>query len=307
MTAVLATADPVLLEFAELVGAEDPVAVAGARTRWDLGGALVEGTRVIDAPAGIVDYKPEEMTITVRAGTTVADLDAALTEKAQRSALPDRGGTVGGALAVGESDHRALGRGLIRAAPLQIRYVSAEGRIITSGGPTVKNVSGFDLPRLMVGSLGTLGLLAEVILRTNPVPATSRWYSTTGIDPMAVLDTLLAPSCVLWDGTTTWVQIEGHAADVESEVRSLETIGAFAEADGPPDLPPHRWSVSPSEVKTLSMTGRSVAAVGLGLVFADEPQLPRPLEPAIAELHHSLKHNFDPTGRLNPGRDAGSR
>lgn len=306
MTAVLAPSDPVLLEFAELVGADDPVAVSGNRTRWELGGQLADGTRVVEAPSGIVDYQPAEMTVTVRAGTSVTDLNAALAEKGQRSGLPDRGGTVGGALAVGESDVRALGRGLIRAAPLQVRYVSAEGEVVTSGGPTVKNVSGFDLPRLMVGSLGTLGLLVEVILRTNPVPPTSRWYSAPAIDPADVLDTLLAPSCVLWDGSTTWVEIEGHAADVDAEARALETVGPFAETNGPPELPPHRWSVPPSKAQRLPTTGRSIAAVGLGLVFADEPAPTRPLDPPVAELHRRIKDNFDPTGRLNPGRDAGS-
>jgi len=306
MTAVLAPSDPVLLEFAELVGADDPVAVSGKRTRWELGGQLADGTRVVEAPSGIVDYQPAEMTVTVRAGTSVTELNAALAEKGQRSGLPDRGGTVGGALAVGESDVRALGRGLIRAAPLQVRYVSAEGEVVTSGGPTVKNVSGFDLPRLMVGSLGTLGLLAEVILRTNPVPPTARWYSCRDVDPTDVLDTLLAPSCVLWDGSTTWVEIEGHTADVDAEARALEIIGPFDESDGPPELPPHRWSVPPSQAQRLPTTGRSIVAIGLGLAFADEPAPTRPLDPPVAELHRRLKDNFDPTGRLNPGRDAGS-
>ena len=317
MTALLASTDPVLDDFAERVGTDDPVAVAGSRTRWTTGGELVEGTRVIEAPTGIVDYRPEEMTVAVRAGTTVAELDAALAERGQRSAVPDRGGTVGGALVVGENDVRALGRGLVRTAPLQVRYVSAEGRIITSGGPTVKNVSGYDLPRLMVGSLGTLGLLAEVILRTNPTPELSQWYVATEVDPRRVFDTVLAPSCVLWDGTTTWVELEGHAADVRREARALRARAAFAETDGPPQLPPHRWSLPPTPPSSPNFEGLAtsdvaepsnfVEVVGFGLRFADEPQPLRPLEPPVAELHRRIKQNFDPTGRLNPGRDAARR
>ena len=60
---------------------------------------------------------------------------------------------------------------------LQARYVSAAGEIVKAGGPTVKNVSGFDLCRLLVGSYGTLGFLGDVILRTRPLPATSQWCS----------------------------------------------------------------------------------------------------------------------------------
>jgi len=179
MTATLHVDDPTLLAFADEVGDTGPVAIEGERTRWELGGESTGEPRLLRAPAGIVDYKPEEMTVQVRAGTTVADLHAALAEKGQRSALPERCGTVGGALVVGENDIRALGRGRVRESLLQVRYVSAEGRIVSSGGPTVKNVSGFDLPRLMVGSLGTLGCVAEVILRTNPIPAESRWFHAT--------------------------------------------------------------------------------------------------------------------------------
>src|SRR4051812_7469403 len=104
------------------------------------------------------------MTVRVRVGTTVAELHEALRAHGQRSALPERGGTVGGAIAVGHNDLHVLGRGRVRDAVLQLRYVSADGRLITGGGTTVKNVSGFDLPRLMVGALGTLGVLAEAVL-----------------------------------------------------------------------------------------------------------------------------------------------
>lgn len=313
-TATLATSDPVLLAFAEEVGPSDAVAVAGAKTRWEVGGTPAAGVRIVSAPTGIVEYKPDEMTVTVRAGTSVAELHRVLAESGQRSALPDRGGTVGGALAVGENDIRALGRGLVRTTLLQIRYVSAEGRIISSGGPTVKNVSGFDLPRLMVGSLGTLGLLAEAIIRTNPIPATNRWLTATNVDPIAVQDVLLAPSAVLWDGTSTWVELEGHEPDVDAQRRTLAPLGNFTEVETgaealPVELPPHRWSLSPAEIQTLDpgATGPFVAAVGLGLVFASAPQPPRAVAPEVQAVADRLKQNFDPTGRLNPGRDAGGK
>ena len=243
------------------------------------------------------------MTVQVRAGTPVADLHAALAEKGQRSGLPERGGTVGGALAVGENDIRALGRGRTRESLLQVRYVSAEGKIVSSGGPTVKNVSGFDLPRLMVGSLGALGCLAEVILRTNPIPAESRWLRAEGVDPQATFDQLLHPSAVLTDGTAVWVQLEGHGPDVDSQTQALAALGSFEPSDMP-ELPTHRWSLSPSEAAQFVPAdgGRFVAAIGLGLVFADLPQPARELDPAVAVITERMKQNFDPTGRLNPGR-----
>ena len=124
MSATLTVDDPTLLGFAEEVGETGPVAIVGGQTRWDIGGESAAEPRLLRAPEGIVDYKPEEMTVKVRAGTTVADLHAALAEKGQWTALPDRGGTVGGALAVGENDIRALGRGRVRESLLQVRYLS---------------------------------------------------------------------------------------------------------------------------------------------------------------------------------------
>src|SRR5206468_8580471 len=135
------------------------------------GGPPSPEVREVRAPAGVASFEPAEMTVRCGAGTTVAELDAALAEHGQCVALPDwDGGTVGGVLAVGRSGVRRLGYGPVRDALLEARFVSAEGRLVKAGGPTVKNVSGFDLCRLLVGSLGTLGLIGEVVLRTRPLP-----------------------------------------------------------------------------------------------------------------------------------------
>jgi len=298
-------ADPVLHDFAAEVGSEGPVAVAGGRTRWNHGGTVAADARLVTAPSGVVTYTPDEMTVQVRAGTTVAALHQTLAEQNQRTALPERSetSTIGGALAVGENDVHGLGRGRLRTALLQVRYVSAEGRLVTGGGPTVKNVSGFDLPRLMVGSLGTLGLLAEVILRTNPIPAASIWLTSSDCDPFAVLDTVRSPSAVLFTQGRTWVQLEGHEPDIEAERTKLNTIGAFTETEGGPQLPTHRWSLSPAELRRFDGPADSVLSIGVGTVWSSEPQPPRQLSAANLLISSRLKQEFDPTGRLNPGRN----
>ena len=100
-----------------------------------------------------------------------------------------------------------------------------------AGGPTVKNVSGYDLCRLLVGSLGTLGLIGEVILRTRPVPAVSRWFrGRHRRSRRACCAAVHRPACVLWDGTTTWVLLEGHPDDVDAQA----VAAGLAETDGPP-------------------------------------------------------------------------
>lgn len=296
-----------LSAFAGEIGAGGPVTCVGGRTQWDVGGTLASGTREVRAPAGIEWVQPEEMTVRCGAATPVSELDAALAGHGQRVALPDwPGATVGGVLAVGRSGVRRLGDGPIRDTLLQAGVVTAGGKVVKAGGPTVKNVSGYDLCRLLVGSLGTLAFLGEVILRTRPRPEASRWYASAvagpPVDPFDVQRALYRPTAILWDGTTTWVLIEGHPDDVDAQVA---LVPGLAEVDGPPPLPSGgRASVPPGEVRAwcAGHPGRFVAEIGVGVVHTDAPVTARPLDPVVAALHARLKAAFDPAGRLNPGR-----
>lgn len=286
--------------FAAEVGEEGPVTVVGGRTAWDVGGPVDPAAREVRAPSGVVAFEPADLTVRVGAGTPVAELAAAVAGAGQAVALPDTpGATVGGVLAVGRSGVRRLGWGPVRDALLEARYVSAGGQVVKAGGPTVKNVSGFDLCRLLVGSLGTLGLLGEVVLRTRPLPAAARWLAGPA-DPFALLAGLHRPSSLLSDGATTWVLLEGDPADVAEQAAACERAG-MADASGPPPLPPHRWSLPPGELRGL--TGRFVAEVGVGVVHADRPAPPRALDPVTVDLNRTVRSRFDPAGRLNPGRE----
>lgn len=289
-----------LERFAADVGADGPVTVVGGRTAWDVGGEVDPSAREVRAPVGVVAHEPADLTVRVGAGTPVADLDAAMAEAGQCVALPaSPGATVGGVLAVGRSGLRRLGWGPVRDAVLEVRYVSSDGHVVKAGGPTVKNVSGYDLCRLLVGSLGTLGLFGEVVLRCRPLPAAERWMSGQA-DPFDLLARLHRPSSLLWDGTTTWVLLEGDAVDVDERAADCARRG-MADCDGPPPLPPHRWSLPPGDLRHLD--GRFVAEVGVGVVHADRPAPPRTLDPVTVDLNRTVRSRFDPTGRLNPGRD----
>jgi glycolate oxidase FAD binding subunit len=299
--------------FATSVGEQGPVTVVGGRRQWEVGGPPAPGTREVAAPVGVVSFDPAEMTVRVGAGTRVDDLDAALAEAGQHVTLPDLdGATVGGVVSVGHDDVRRLGRGPLRDAVLELRYVSADGRLVKAGGPTVKNVSGFDLCRLLVGSLGTLGLIGEAVLRTWPKPQEVAWLRGD-VDPFDLHRRLYRPGAILWDGRTSWVLIEGLADEVDAAVDALAAEG-MSTVDGPPALGAHRWSVDPAllpwladESWPLGETGPFVAEVGVGVVHGAVAPPPAPLPAPVAELNHRLRDRFDPGRRLNPGRDVVAR
>ena len=303
----MADFDRALVAFAAEVGTDGPVCVRGGGTRRHLGGEAAPGTREVLAPAGLVAFEPAEMTVRVRAGTLVAELHEELAGAHQRTALPERaGGTVGGALMAGESSIARLGLGPVRDALLQARYVCADGQIASAGASTVKNVSGFDLCRLLVGSLGTLGLVGEVLVRTVPVGEDERWVRLAGVDPGAARACDTAVS-VLWDGTNVWTLLSGYEVDVNEDLNRLGALGACEHVQGPPELPPHRWTCTPAEAAAFDVrcgaAGPFVAEIGVGVVHASQPQPPRPVEAGVAELNRRFKERFDPAGRLNPGRD----
>ena len=172
---------PALSEYADRVR---DAAASGARLRvcgalskpWMRMQTGVEGERLSLADyAGILDYKPAELVVTVRAGTRLADLDAMLAESGQMLAAeaPDfnGGSTIGGAVALGWQGSRGAFAGGLRDAVIGLTMINGRGELLRFGGEVMKNVAGFDVSRLMVGSQGRLGVIAELSLRVVPRPA----------------------------------------------------------------------------------------------------------------------------------------
>lgn len=296
------TTSAAVVALAEEIGPPDagPILAVGGATAGSAGGHVDPAARPVRAPKGILEWQPAEMTVRVLAGTTVTELDAALAEDGQCVAIPARSrSTVGGTLALGHSGLRRRGWGPVRDCLLEATVITADGAVAVAGGPTVKNVSGFDLCRLLVGSRGTLAVLAEVVLRTRPIPRVEQWFVGPA-DPALVDAALHRPTSVLWDGTSTWVLLGGYETDVAAQTSVAGDLG-LAPCDGPPTLPPHRWSLPPGDLAGLGGDGW-IAEWGVGVVHHHEQQPARPVDPAVRTIHERIKASFDPTGRLAPGR-----
>ena len=137
----------------------------------------------------VVDYTPEDQTITVEAGLTFAELDRILAEHGQMLPLDvvDRArSTIGGVVATNAHGKRRQRYGTAKDLIVGVTIVRPDGVIARGGGKVVKNVAGFDLPKLMVGSLGTLGAIATVTLRLYPLPQTTRTLVLTAPSPDAL-------------------------------------------------------------------------------------------------------------------------
>ena len=143
---------------------------------------------------GIVSYEPSELVVTVRCGTPLAELEAALAEKGQSLAFePPHFGddaTVGGMVAAGLSGPTRATVGAVRDYILGARFINGLGEHLTFGGQVMKNVAGYDVSRLMAGSWGTLGLVTEVSLKVLPVAPAEATLMIAGLAQGPALDLL---------------------------------------------------------------------------------------------------------------------
>jgi len=154
--------------------AKTPLVIRGGGTK-DFYGQAVAGDVLATAPyAGIVDYDATELVITARAGTPLADIEAAMASSGQMLACePPRfgvGATLGGMVAAGLSGPRRPYAGAVRDIVLGVRILDGRGDDLSFGGRVMKNVAGFDVARMMAGALGTLGVLTEISLKCVPLP-----------------------------------------------------------------------------------------------------------------------------------------
>ncbi len=190
------------------------------------------------ALTGVVEYDPQEFTVTIRSGTTLRDLHDLLGENRQHLAFdpPFRasGGTVGGTVAAGLSGPGRLQFGGIRDFILGVEFIDGRGELLRGGGRVVKNAAGFDFPKLMVGALGEFGILTSVTFKVFPRPEANRTVRASFgslHEAVVAAGTLyrspLQPAAIeIHPPETLYVRFSGSAAASHAGLRrALEYLG----------------------------------------------------------------------------------
>jgi glycolate oxidase FAD binding subunit len=287
---------------------------------------------------GVEAWDPDDLTLVVGAGMPVERLEAMLAERSQSAVLPEIPGsaTVGGVISAGLS---SLRRGRLlgtRERMLEVTLVTGDGRIVRAGGRVVKNVTGYDLPRFVVGAFGSLGVITSVCLKLWPVPPAA---ATVVVDEFPSVKVVSRPLAILEEPHQKTVFLSG----TESEVDALATRLAGAYTPGlhwPADpLGSLRWSlrVPPANVTdaisrlpqswgylavhgvgelrlgSASRDGASdlrdwAESIGGRLVVVEAPAAALPdfdpwgAPPPGLALQRRLIAQFDPRRIINPGR-----
>ncbi|MEA3337366.1 MAG: FAD-binding protein [Chloroflexota bacterium] len=225
----------------QIIRSHRAILVKGAGSKPALSTPGDDLTTVIDmsSMSGILDYEPDEYTITALAGTPVAEITQLLAQHGQYlpfdPPLARAGATLAGTAAAGISGSNRYRYGGARDFILGIRFVDGQGNLLQGGGRVVKNAAGFDLPKLMVGSLGRLGILTELTFKVFPKPEA---FATLSVEFKAVdtarramidlsrasLDLEALDLQPTDHGARLWIRISGLAQLLDARLDRLQAL-----------------------------------------------------------------------------------
>ena len=255
MTTLTAGTDSIreLVDDSRIAGT--PLRISG-RSHWIDAGRPVNATRIasLAAYSGVVDYVPGDLTITVRSGTTLGEIDDITSAEGQWLPLDPFGskeGTIGATIATGSFGPLAHSFGRVRDLVLGAEFVTGSGKIVRGGGRVVKNVAGFDLVRLFTGSWGTLGIITEATLRLYSLPSATVTLALGASDsvtalqqrmdsvlqspgiPFAVelVNSVMAERIGIAAKQQILVRLGGNSAAVNAQRSAIEALGGAREMD----------------------------------------------------------------------------
>ncbi len=213
---------------ADARAARQPIEIRGGGSvldRLPTGGGPVLSTQAL---TGVVALAAEDLTVTVRAGTPLEVLAEVLAEHGQECPIEPSAGagsTVGGRVATALAGPRQLAAGRVRDWVLRVRFVPGTGQPTVAGGVTVKDVTGYDLCRLLTGSWGTIGVLTEVTLKVRPIAAERAWFATSAPEP-DLEARLYRPAGLFTTPERSHVLLEGHPDDVTDQAAAAGLVPA---------------------------------------------------------------------------------
>ncbi|MCE0505437.1 FAD-binding protein [Roseivivax sp. GX 12232] len=277
---------------AAIRAATEPLAVRGGGTR----SAPPEGP-VIETGAltGIRLYEPGALTLVAGAGTPLSEVETALAREGQRLAfepmdhrplLGTKGEpTLGGVAAANVSGPRRIQAGAARDFLLGVRFVDGAGQIVKNGGRVMKNVTGYDLVKLLAGSRGRLGVLTEVALKVLPVPETSATLVLTGLDDQGAVAAMsralgspyeVSGAAHLPDRGACCLRIEGFESSVAYRLKALAAL--FPEAGQEPQTDPEASAALWREIRDAQPLAAAEGDVWrLSVKPSDGPEVARRL------------------------------
>ncbi|MDQ3673895.1 MAG: FAD-binding protein [Gemmatimonadota bacterium] len=232
-----------------------PLRIAG-RSHWLAAGRPVQAdkTLALRADSGVVSYTPGDLTLTVRAGTSLSEIERVTSEHGQWLPLDpygDSDGSIGATLATASSGPLATAFGTPRDLLLGIEFVTGGAEIVRAGGRVVKNVAGFDLTRLLTGSWGTLGVITEATVRLYARPKSDRTVAVrlrgseresadflerldaAPVSPFAmeVVSGSIAAGLGLGNQPTCLIRLGGNAAAVDFQLIALSRLARTDEVE----------------------------------------------------------------------------
>jgi glycolate oxidase FAD binding subunit len=275
--------------------------IVGGGTRG-IGQAVAGDVLETSALSGITLHEPGALTLVAGAGTPLAEVDAVLAREGQRLPfeVPDMRGllgtvgnsTLGGVVAANASGPRRIQAGACRDSLIGIRFVDGTGTVVKNGGRVMKNVTGYDLVRLLAGSHGTLGVVTSVSFKLLPIPGTAATLVLRSLDDARAVEAMAlalgspfeVSGAAHWPGEGTFLRIEGFAASIAYRAERLSRLLADfgpAELEEGPEVA-RRWSAirdvapfhsSAGDVWRLSVTPSRApaiaAAIGADAVLYD--------------------------------------